>query len=404
MKIYRYFYIILPLALLSCSNDDNLPGDERTGNIVKDITVSYQGATVAPGLALEGDADEHISPAIILDQFSPGDKLYFSQMGPTSTQDPNFSNYEENASPYCYIYEYDENDEATWASGFNFSLHDTTRQPFKWETVTQVGSVGNAFSFYAFYYPINNTPVWNVQTDQRGSGEDVYDTGNFLVSDIMGAYHASSAIYTRMRFRLFHLMVYLKVTLYVPVYEAEADGTGYSGFGEGAMQGALVLNAVPDINIEWRANRTSDTYPPLTQPGNNMGKQNIVMYQHKPDEEVIENFEVSNYYTGGTLTVDNVRAYNFSVLFPAQSFDNNFLCFVLRSQDDSLRYFYFSGNQIVGDSGNYSLTQGTLQHLSLYLPRTANETILVRANILPWSDSLTDMTVTEQPSSQDPNN
>ena len=131
---------------------------------------------------------------------------------------------------------------------------------------------------------------------------------------------------------------------------------------------------------------------PLTQ--STEPKANIKMFSH-PATGDIETLDVRNYYSGGNLTEDEVRTYSFSVIFPSQNFGDNFLCFALKDKDDSIRYFYFSGSQIMGDSGNYSLSQGTLQELFLYLPRNSNETILVGANVLPWKDSVTDMTVSK---------
>ena len=86
-----------------------------------------------------------------------------------------------------------------------------------------------------------------------------------------------------------------------------------------------------------------------------------------------------------------------------QTVGDNFLCFTLQSPySEDLRYYYFSGSQIVGDkSESYGLTQGTLQELHLYLPRKTNETVLVGAKILPWLPADTEMTVTKDPQSND---
>ena len=301
---------------------------------------------------------------------------------------PNFSDFGESASPYCYRYQYNPDALANWDSGYNFKCKNGCT-PFDWTAVPALGSVGNAFSFYAMYFPGDNTVKWAVETDQSAKE-------NFIKSDIMGAYHATSALYTRLRFNLFHLMVYLKVTIYVPTFKDSAnnDNYNYSGFEENAVIGAYVLNANTQFDIDWLAVRSSDKMAPLTQ--SKESKANIKMFSH-PSSGEVEQIDVRNYYNGGTLLQDDVRTYTFSVIFPSQAFGDNFLCFALKDIDESTRYFYFSGSQIVGDSGNYSLSQGTLQQLYLYMPRNSNETILVGADILPWKDSVTDMTVTKDP-------
>ena len=400
--IRRAFILLSALAVsVSCSRSDSAEGD-TAGHAVTSIYVSSEQAQTAPGIETADAADD--SAPIIIDKFKAGDKLYFAQLGPTVQ--PNFENLAETASPYIYIYEYFENDKADWNAGYNFSLQNG-RKAFDWETVRNMGSVGNAFSLYAFHFPVDNKVRFKVETDQRGSSEDDrYDKSNFMKSDIMGAYHATSSLYTRLRFRLFHLMVYLKVTLYVPEYNEQTPDDQnpykdmkYSGFNAGAMRGAYVLNADTELTVEWRAKRSSDSEAPLTQASGS--KSNIIMYAHRPDEDVIQELDISKFYDknvegidGSVLRTDRVRAYTFSVLFPSQTFSDNFLCFELEAADGTRKYYYFSG--IVGDSGNYSLTQGSRQELWLYLPRTTNETILVGANILPWSDAVTDMTVTKQ--------
>ena len=388
----KYYLFILPVILVcSCSTTDR--DDEpspATGHIVPELYAASNMPLAAPGVDVDdnegGDTGEEEEDDMIIKSFNESSILYFSQLGTSSS--PNFSDFTDTASPYCYRYQYNPNPAATWDSGYNFKCL-TSCQPFDWTLVPQLGSVGNAFSFFAMYFPGDNEVKWAVQTDQS-------DKENFIKSDIMGAYHATSSLYTRLRFNLFHLMVYLRVTIYVPTFES-VDNSGnfnFSGFESDAVQGAYVLNANTGFNIDWLAVRSSDKMAPLTQ--STEPKANIKMFAHEATGDV-ETLKVSDFYAGGTLTQDQVRSYTFSVIFPSQNFGDNFLCFALKDEDNSLRYFYFSGSQILGDSGNYSLSQGTLQELFLYLPRNSNETILVGANILPWKDSVTDMTVTKDP-------
>lgn len=381
--LYIYIcFLILAFLMPSCTDDEGK--EEIVGNVLETVTVGSKHRKVAEGID-ENDDEE----GLINSSFVDGSVLYFSQMGPTDETNPNFTNEDADARPYLYKYVYYENPDANWDENYNFKYMDG-RKPFEWDSVPSIGSVGNSFSFYAMYFPVDNTVRFEVEADQS-------EKDNFLKSDVMGAYHATSTMFTRMRFNLFHLMVYLKVTLYVPVFESQDNNGNYkiSGFDAGSMKGAYVMNANRKFNINWRVNRSSDTEAPLTSTIDS--KANIKMYTHLYDDNVIiDDFEVRDYYMGGNLTTDRVRAYTFSVLFPSQTFGDNFLCFALQAPDNSMKYYYFSGSQIVGDSGNYSLTQGTLQQLKLYLPRNSNDVILIGANILPWKDAITDMTVTKE--------
>ncbi|MCH5219061.1 MAG: hypothetical protein J1F20_00715 [Muribaculaceae bacterium] len=417
----QFFYIFALLLFSACSNhiiDDepeNIDSDEvKTISVMSHLPKSAGGVDTYADDAESGDNSQSsgASDNIIIDKFEEGSLLYISQMGPSIN--PNFSDFSTDAESYCYVYQYSENPSANWNYDYNFILPENddfeipgvvgegssgVRNPIKWNVIKQMGSVGNSFNFYAFFFPVENEVRWSVEEDQRGPETNRYDQTNFRKSDILGAYHTTSSLYSRLRFNLFHLMVYLKVTLYVPDVQDVADDTSnfkYSGFDETALQGAYVLNAAKDFEIEWRASRSSDTDPPLTQAKSN--KTNIRMYLHEPDYKVFELENIKSSFNPSYQGEDTeqVREYNFSVLFPNQSFNGNFLCFALKDKEGNMRYFYFASNQINGSSGNYGFAPGTLQELKLFLPRETNQTILISANVLPWSSAVTDMTVSQQ--------
>lgn len=415
-RFYKYLIILLFLQLLSCSQKEELSGEENiVGEEVAHVSISRQPRKAAPGIdeLLPGE-----TAAIVIDNsiFNENSILYISQMGPTDNENPNFTNLAEDAVPYLYQYKFMGDNDATWDENYNFEKV-TGRFPISWPTVKSIGSVGNSFSFYAMYFPVTETPGYSstqgfsVAADQTGGEDNPYDNSNFIKSDILGAYHSTSALYTRMRFRLFHLMSYLKITLYVPVYESHLDEAGemsQSGFEPGALQWGYMLNTIQNFDIEWRANRSSDTESPKVNPGNM--RSNIKMYMEEPPQEYEPiQLPVQNYYPNGEMETDEVYAYNFSVLFPEQQFNDNFICFALKSIDNSIKYYYFSSvytDQSNNQNGTFNFESGTLQQLYLYLPRTTNDAILVGAKILPWNNSSTDMTVfqTPQAGSEQPDN
>ena len=390
-----FVILFLLIALGSCSGSDGgepLQPETADGSL---IYVACQSARSAEGIGEDGD------PPIIINEFKEGDLLYFSQM--PQGDNPNFEDMSEEVTNYLYVYKYNPGTGATWNDGYNFNVN-TGRLGFNWDNVIAVGPSGNVFKFFGFHFPVGQTPIWKVQADQTGGEGNEYGKDNFMKSDILGAYHATSAIYTRMRFRLFHLMTYLMVKIYVPVYDgtsADYNNQSYSGFNEGALEGAYVLNAFTDFKIEWAASKSSDTEAPLVQADESKARTNIKMYRHDIDETEISEIYVSPYY-GGQVdgikdNMDRVRTYQFSVLFPTQNFSGDFLCFALTTPGGDKKYYYFKSDQIVGADGtSFGLTQGTLQELNLYLPRKTNQTIVVGAKILPWKDAETDMTVNKQ--------
>ena len=391
--IYILISFITSGFISSCSNDSDPVSDQTADG--SSIFAATGSMKVAPDVGTDDNED---SMPIITDAFTDGDLIYFSQLSQNSS--PNFEDKSESADNYMYIYEYRDNPKATWESGENFVVYND-RLSFNWNRTIGIGASGNAFKFFGFFFPVDNEVRWSVETDQTGGALDPYDKANFIKSDIMGAYHATSTIYTRMRFRLFHLMTYLKVTLYVPVYKAEysdPEKQSYSGFEDGALKGGFLLDALTDFNIEWAASKSSDTEAPFVQTPVTGRKSNIKMYRHKNDEDKISDLEVENFYNGSvdgiSGNIDQVRTYNFSVIFPTQAFAGNFLCFALTTPGGDVKYYYFANSQIIG--AGTDLTQGTLQQLYLYLPRKTNETILVGAKILPWQEAATDLTVTKK--------
>ena len=396
MKEYVRYILMSFITLCvmgACSNES-----EPEGDVMDDGSTIFAACNTMVMADNVGDDDTEDTAPIIIDGFTDGSLLYFSQF--SQNYNPNFEDEDESASNYLYIYQYKENPKASWESGENFaSVQD--RFSFNWDRTVGIGPSGNTFKFFGFYFPVANQVTWEVEKNQRGPNENPYDKSNFMKSDIMGAYHATSSIYTRMRFRLFHLMTYLKVTLYVPVYKAQysdPEKQSYSGFEAGALKGGIVMNALTKFNIEWAASKSSDTEAPFVQTPGNEPRSNIMMYFHRSDESRDTTINVKNYYNLPVDDIeddlDQVRIYNFSVLFPTQTFNGNFLCFALSTPGGDTKYYYFTSTQVPG--AGIDLTQGTLQQLYLYLPRKTNQTVLVGAKILPWQDAQTDMTVTKK--------
>ena len=395
---YALLAILSFVLCASCaSSEPLLPDQELEGPTVTEIA-----ALSGNRRALEAAADDEYADQMTDSDFVEGSLLYISQMGSSSANNPNFT---VGASDNLYIYSYEENPDASWDAEGTYNFYPTTlTKAIEWEDVRGRGSVGNAFSLYALHFPVDNAVRFDVETDQR-------ELEDFKKSDILGAYHATSALYTRLRFRLYHLMVYLRVTLYVPVYEVQFDEKTneylYSGFREDAFEHAQMRKATTGFNIDWRVNRSSDTDAPLTVLNTAAGytNQTIQMYRHDagqtPEQTEITLGDFYDYPEGDEFasTTDKVYVYNFSVLFPGQVFGNEFLHFQFRTPGGTYKNYTFSASQLKTGATDFGFTQGTLQHLSLYLPRKGNETILVGARILDWTDASTDMTVTDQTSS-----
>lgn len=373
--------------LTACSNDKAPAIVEENDDAIRSFAVSRVGMSMAQGISAQD------TTILTQSDFEDGSIIYISQMG--TTLDPSF----EAGSTNMYQYSWYENEEAEWDYEYNFSADPS---PLSWSVISSNGQVGNAFSLYGMFFPQGNSIRFNVEKDQT-------QLENFLVSDVMGAYHATPSLFTRLRFRFFHLMVYLRVTLFVPVLEFADDE--YTGYDENALLTAYMVNPVTNFSINWRANRSSDTEAPLVSDPVSKDYGNIYMYQHAGSGTKQQLIDVSPYYTDGDLETDNVRVYEFSVLFPPQTFGTAapILCFQLQTPGQqngdttspkSVSYYFYS-NRLTTETNDFRFTQGTLQQLNLYLPRHSNETVLVSANIIDWTNATTGMTVVEKEETQE---
>lgn len=522
MKHNYIFILTFALSMWSCSDKEQTlpqpPEDPDKEETVNSITVTRssfaRGAEEAASFS-EADATDdgvhdplnwryntvdNMLPGGDEDQFTDQGVLFISQITPTRTPDfpvtpftwfqdhPNDYYWETDATGKAlytkndnlWMYKLDKTlgENADWDSGYNFvpmfSEDDPTFGKFRmdWRTIKNYGSLGNAFSFYAMYYPGGN-PIFQVNSRQS-----IWDLKVMKQMDIMGAYHTTPSLYTRMRFRLHHLMVYIRVTLYVPVVEPKygdketnripENAIGYTGFGrdafywevpQGNTNGRPGIYIVSDykwpadnnrkifnqFGIDWRANRSSDSDAPLVQANTSGGVTDEVMHRHatfehiqKPgfyeknvnkdrgyylpdtslDTDEPEVFEIDrSIFTKvpeGEDPIEKVRRYEFSAIIPPQSLRNginsNLLLIRLatpgiselppdlNTSQGTYKMFSFDAKtaNLPVNNGQVTLTQGTLLHFYLYIPRSGNSTIVMKANIEPWKSTQTDMTVTEE--------
>ena len=412
MKIKNYsktFALMLPLAaLFSCDNAGDGEGIKQE-DYVK--TMDYIPVALGTGLTCDNTTrvGEEVVEEDILDEGFKKDVsvLYISQLARGLVPFANFSN-KKDGNIYQYVYdERPKYADADWDTGFNFFPKDEDDM-VDWDMILKNGAYGNGFTMFGLYFPHSQQLTYQVKTDQS-------TLENLQTSNVLGAYHSTSSLYTRLRFRLFHLMVYLKVNLYVPVFQTGTDDQGrptVSGFAADALQNAELLNIYPSFAITWTADRSSDTEAPLTAYTVAEEEQpvNIPMYMHPfpdgssmPQKVRIPTMSFDPNRTDPEAT-DEVWMYTFSVVFPSQGATyghNNFLRFNIRSNvGDVIKKYTFSGAQFVG-TGVLNLNQGSKQQLDLYLPRNAGEAVLVNAQVIDWTYTNSNMHVSEDKNFED---
>lgn len=358
-KANKHLYILLLPLLIACSDKDidDKTYDGLSDNIELDIVISRAGDD---SNELEKEDPEKYfkvgeSCVLISQQFtSPGITIDFSE-----------------GSKNCYKYIYNGNTDANWDTGFNFS----SDSPLRWEKVMLNGQFNSGYAFGALFFPRDYKYTEEVSADQ--SNPDV-----LIESDVLGAWHRTSYLNERLRFRMFHLMCKLKVNLYIPVFDEE-KGNGIDP-DEVIASG---VNFMTSYKIDW-PDRTSDLSPLLNGTSDKI--QDIIMYRNG-DPVKIENMSVSNYDEKGT---DNVWKYSFEMLFPYQKIEGDLLRFSLKRGDMTYNYLFNSNKNAIGNAG-ITFEQGTVNQLELYLPRHDNEIVLLRAYLKDWNEAQASFTITE---------
>lgn len=477
-KISFIYRIFLPAALFmsaaGCQDKDLKGYDEAEGpRYVDGVEVSMAPATRAgddgddepdvtdpegefqPGL----DDDNYLATELLADQFigptdgnpDPDNRsvLYFTQFVPgklvpfvaleksdltqeywdrmTEKMQEKYPDKYPNLYNYSYHLKYPANYDDNPAT-YNF-FPNSPEEMMDWDDVKFWGRNGSLYSIFAMFYPYNNvfpydadgTPAFRVQTDQT-------TLDNLRKSNFLGAYFGNSSANQPLKFHLYHLMAYLKVTLYIPVFNPDDEiiengkkvkvRTGYPA---DALQKALIKDVMPNFAITWNANKSSGTAP-STAAVPSSERTNISMYipgpetyKDNPDKlPPVVKVPTKYFYN------ENDKKYNedetddcweitLSALIPAgqdyQKGENNvpngtwtntnFLQFDLRQNFGSLKRYIFNGNpdQIEGgmiSSGELNIGQGVLQHISLYLPRHGEAAVLLNAKVIKWQEAYND--------------
>lgn len=409
------------MSLISCNVQTEEPKDieeeEFTVPIgespyLDKLAISISSITGKTSLSTrDGDEESGESQDDVVGSFNPQDYIpytltfnnesvvFVSQM---TNNVPAFSN-EDVIYSFGYI---PGSENASWDddNSYNFTPNDE-KDPLEWSKIGAAQTYHGGFSLYALYFPMSdkinqvtsedNTIHYKVEQDQS-------ILENLIKSDILGAYHSTEKLFTRIRFKMFHLMSYLRLRLYVPVYNDQL----YTGFREGALESVILTNVTPEFAMNWTASISSDDQSPVVNALS--GDNSIKMYQHPLEDGQSEHPIITvnykkllgeGYFDQGLSTDDDeVRVYDFSVLIPPQLgfVDNkgnpqpftkkNFLHFYLYSNSGALKHYYFNQDFSANSTeSNLNLTYGNFQLMEIYVPRVGNKAISVSAKVIPWN-------------------
>lgn len=304
---------------------------------------------------------------------------------------------------------------------YNFTpyMQSVDDEMLEWKKILDLGTVGNGYAMYCLHFPLSD--VVKKTTNDNGAityyvEKDQSKLENLMKSDILGGYHSTPAIFTRIKFRLFHLMTYVRIRLYVPVFREDLN----TGYREDALLSATINEVNPNFAIDWGAQITTDAAGPVVTPL--AGNEEIKMYKHpikEGQEHKIVEIEYGKYLSkdmqdqglGKNVTTDKVRIYDFSVIIPKQVITENkedgtitsftstdFLSFYLRSNAGGATKYDFTQRYTANtNESTLEMLQGNFQYLQLYVPRVGDQLIMINANVIKWGQRGIDMALSDEP-------
>lgn len=383
-KFFLFIYIIIIPGLSGCIMEDGYDSGTSTESDPQNLFINFP----TRGNGLTFDTDVTLDP---LASYFDKEKSVLLIAQRTNVQSISFNDMlNDAANHYLYKYVWDGTeaqvapDTPNWESGYNFIPYPAWSNTLNWETVISNGAFDNSYAFGALYFPVLNEQISSVATDQS-------NLESLMMSNILGTYHLTENLYERFRFKLYHVMACIRVTILVPEYQTNEE-SGATGFNEATVEGQL-LGVQPNFTIDW-GSRSSEE-PPIVKNDETMPETaDIIMYPHPVEgtREVVE-YDLSDFGLSGN---EKVREYTFTVLFPSQTISNtsNILRFLIMENIGTVSASYvWSTSQL---STNLQVSSGTVTNLILYFPRTENNALLIKSEILNWNQADTDVTLTPE--------
>ena len=279
----------------------------------------------------------------------------------------------ENENLYKYVYY--TNSSADWENFFNFQPYGN--RALDWARMAEDRFNGE-YALGALYYPVEYNIYNSVEADQSR-----YE--NVLRSNVLGAWHRTNKFQDRLRFKFWHLLAAIRVTLLIPDWDPKDN----SGFGADAAEEAYLLNVRKEFTIDWPVAST-EASPNAQLPTGETDPCDIRMYLESVDNGVISVGDRTASFPD--VADERVRTATFVVLFPPQMLASPSMRFVLKTMGGmEKRYVWDAKTQIV--DGTLKTDGGKIDNLILYLPRFDNNAILIKAHIMDWIDAESQFTV-----------
>lgn len=357
-RVKYIFFIILSLLWTACSHDaeesiqpiESVPG-------LPDGAVGFGAVTKSGAVYTEDD--------YLHNTFIDGES-YLRIYNYTSNK-PDFT---DDADYKWYVYDERLSD----LTGGQYNFRPLEGRGFMWKDVKLENS---QYRFYAIVFP-HYHKYRNAVFDDQSKKE------NFQASDILMAFHSTTEFGKRISLKFWHVLAMLRVKVCVPKYDRSTN----TGFEKGALYNIALSDLYTSFRFEYAQNLASGAAPPVDPlTGDADPKADIKMFALYDTEKLSSGIEEE------TIDGRDCYVYSFAAILPVQQIaDNKILLRLNLKTVDGLNKSY-RYNPV---KNNISFESGKITDLKLTFKEESNEAFLIKAEIKPWEQAETDMSLEKE--------
>ncbi|WP_278717948.1 fimbrillin family protein [Bacteroides caecimuris] len=353
-------FIILSLLWTACSHD----AEENT-QLIDTVPGLPEGAV---GFGAVSKAGSVISEDDYLHNTFIDGKSYLRIYNYTS----NTPDFTDSADYKWYVYD----EHLSNLTGGQYNFRPMEGRGFIWKELNV--DTGSGYKFFAIVFPHFNTYRNSIYKDQNKKE-------NFLASDILMAYHLQKPDFfgKKVSLTFWHVLSMLRVEICLPKYDPQTN----TGFEKGAISEIVLPDLYTTFSMDYAQVPTSDMAPtvtPLTTDKDPKGE--ISMFALYDTEDVSDTEEK-------TVKGRECYIYRFAAILPVQKIDNTTLLRLKLTTVDGLEKQY----QYTPTTGNnISFEAGNITDLQLTFREEENEAFLIKAEIKPWEEATTDMSLEKE--------
>lgn len=287
--------------------------------------------------------------------------------------------FTDDADYKWYVYD----DSLSVRTGGNYNFRPLGGRGFLWSELKI--STGYGYIFDAVVFPHFQKYKNTVSINQNKSEE-------FLASDILMAHHVqgSEDVGKKVALKFFHVLSMLKIDIYVPKYDAATN----TGFPKDSLSDVVLPNLYTKFKFDASSSVSSDAAPTVTTEKENQATISMLSL----DDAGLTKIEEGNDSGKGEGEAHNCYIYHYAAILPVQAIGDNteLIRLKLKTKDGISKAFSYKPKPAGGSQSNISFEAGKITNLKLAINEEGNKAFLIKAEVQPWEDARTDMSLEKE--------